>query len=174
MSQQSSFVQGERLFTPASHPALEAADVASIRSFLNARKRRLLHIQDVKGNGGGIKPISLISSVNHELLTTIASCEEISGVADVDNLTEDALKSPLQEQAQRDSKYLTMDQLKAGLKENARINPRDRDPGARIKTLLFGCVAFLRKRNWGSIMKSNPKVIMRHASTFLEPKSLRH
>ena len=79
----------------------------------------------------------------------------------------------LEEHAQDDNRFLTLDQLKAAIGENVRIDAHDPYPKSRIRVLFADYVAFLRKHHWEGLIKNNPRFAIIHICALLKPKSLR-
>ena len=139
---------GQHLFTPVSHPELHKLGRRHIHKFLRERERYLLRILDVNSSGGSLQPVSIKSSIDPDLLLSLVEFGEFDNITTVSSLSEDTLKSWLEQKDAVELSSLSVGDLDATVRSNVRMNIHGIDPELRIKTLFIDYKNFLRSRKW--------------------------
>ena len=166
-------IAGQNLFTPISQPVLRKLRHKNIRKFLRDRENYLLKIEDAKTSGSTVKPISVVSSVDRDLLQSLLDIGELDEVESLEQLTDDVLKKWLETQVAEDFDSLTVDSLRSAIKRNVRMNVHETDPKLRVKTLFTDFVSFLRSKNWSDLIKKNPGLAIEEICSLLKPTELK-
>ena len=166
-------VAGQHLFTPISHPVLRKATRKNIRNFLHDRENYLLQIQDANNSGAKVQPISIVSSVERDLLQSLIYMDEFKGVEEFSQLNDDILKEWLERHVATDFDSLTVDQLSTAIQKHVRINIHEADPKLRIIALFTDFVSFLRSRKWEDLIDNNPELAIEHVCSLLNPIELK-
>jgi hypothetical protein len=81
---------GAHMFQAIQHPELDTLGQVAIRDFLKKRARYLrLVAQNNKADGVNVTPITVVASIDPELLENLIDMEEIEAES-VDNCTDEA------------------------------------------------------------------------------------
>jgi hypothetical protein len=87
---------GAHMFQPEKHPKLDTLGLVAIRDFLNKRARYLrLMAQINKADGVNVTPITVVSSIDPELLANLIDMEEIDAES-VDECTDESVMEYLE------------------------------------------------------------------------------
>ena len=85
------------MFTPISFPVLKKLGRRPILKFLQEREAYIRQVRDANNQGSTHQPISLVSSVDPKLLTSLINLKTFSDVDSIDNLSDNALKTWLEQ-----------------------------------------------------------------------------
>jgi hypothetical protein len=84
---------GAHMFQAVQHPELDTLDLVAIRDFLKKRARYLrLVAQNNKANGVNVTPITVVASIDPELLRNLIDMEEIDSESVEDCINESVME----------------------------------------------------------------------------------
>ena len=161
------------MFTPISFPVLKKLGRRRILKFLQERDAYIRQVRDANNQGSTHQPISLVSSVDPELLTSLINLKTFSDVDSIDNLSDNALKTWLEQKTRTKIQNVTPENLLSDVKKFLRIQSEEEDPELRIMNLFSQYDLFLAGRNLPSLTKNNTKLCISHICSVLKPDALK-
>ena len=129
--------------------------------------------RDAVSQGHNGKPISLVSSVNPDLLLSLIRLKRFDGVTSIDDLTDDTLQEWFEGKVDSVLQSYTTTSLLADVKKFVRVNIYEADPELRMINAFADYDKFLRRRNLECITQNNPKLATSHICSILRPMALR-
>lgn len=145
----------------------------TISVFLKERERYLKKVQDAREQGSTYHEVSLVSSVDFELLNSLIAFHAFNGVETLHELRDEVLLKWLKEQVGLSFLCMDVEDLQALVEKSVHIRTQEPNPGLRITCLSADYKKFLRDRNIESLTEENRKVSTRHICALLRPFSLR-
>jgi hypothetical protein len=122
---------GTHMFQAVKHPELDTLGLVAIRDFLKKRARYLrLVAQNNKADGVNVTPITLVASIDPELLEKLIDMEEIDADS-VDDCTDESVMEYL-EYTQERSASVTAEYVKAEVLAKVSFTISEKDPALRI------------------------------------------
>jgi hypothetical protein len=122
---------GAPMFHAVQHPELDTLGQVAIRDFLKKRARYLrLVAQNNKADGVNVKPITVVASIDPELLENIIDMEKIDADSVDDCTDESAMKFP-ESTSERDAS-VTAEFVKAEVLAKVTFAMSKKDPALRV------------------------------------------
>jgi hypothetical protein len=122
---------GAPMFQAVQHPELDALDLLAIRYLLKKRARYLrLVAQDNKADGVNVTPITVVASIDPELLLKLIDMEMIDADS-VSDCTDESMMKFLESTQERDAS-ITAEFVKAKVLEKLTIAMSEKDPALRV------------------------------------------
>jgi hypothetical protein len=122
---------GAPMFQAVHHPELDTLGLVAIRDFLKKRARYLrLVAQNNKADGVNVTPITLVASIDPELLENLIYMEEINAKS-VNNYTDESVMEYL-ESTQERSASVTAEYVKAEVLAKVSFAISEKDPALRV------------------------------------------
>jgi hypothetical protein len=122
---------GAPMFQAVQHPELDTLSLVAIRDFLKKRARFLrLVAQNNKADGVNVTPITVVASIDPELLEILIDMEEID-VNSVDDCTKESVMEFLESTQERDAP-VTAEFVKAEVLAKVTFAMSEKDPALRV------------------------------------------
>jgi uncharacterized protein (UPF0305 family) len=122
---------GAHIFQAVQHPELDTVGVVAIRDFLKKRARYLrIMAQNNKVDGVKFTPITVVASINPELLENPIGMEEIDAES-IDDRTDESVMEYL-ESTQERSASVTAAYVKAEVLAKVSFTMSEKDPALRV------------------------------------------
>jgi hypothetical protein len=122
---------GAHKFQSVQHPELDTLGLVAISDFLKKRARYLrLGAQNNKSDGINVTPITVVDSIDPELLENLIDMEEID-TESVDDCTHESVMEYL-ESTQVRSAAVTAEYFKAEVLAKVSFTMSERDPALRV------------------------------------------
>jgi hypothetical protein len=122
---------GAHMFQADQHPELYTLGIVDICAFLKKRARYLrLVSQNNKGDGVNVTPITVVASIDPELLENFIDMEETDAES-VDDCTDESVMEYL-ESTQEISAFVTAEHFKAEVLAKVSFTMSEKDPALRV------------------------------------------
>jgi hypothetical protein len=122
---------GALMFQAVQHPELDTLVLVAIRDFLKKRARYLrLVAQNNKADGVKVTPITVVASIDPELLENLIDMEKIDADS-VDDCTDEGVMEFLESTQERDAS-VTAEFVKAEVMAKVSITMSEKDPALRV------------------------------------------
>jgi len=168
------FTTGQNAFVPVSHPELRRLGRKNVRTFLKERECYLLRVKDAQNSGSNVLPVSLVSSVDRDLLlSTIPLGVFGSSVQEIDDLTDEILEKWLEDKDSVALESISLEELEGAVNSSVRINVNEPDAEMRIISLFSDYRTLLRNKKWERLIDDSPKTAIEHVTRLLKPDVLR-
>jgi hypothetical protein len=123
---------GAHVFQTVQHPELDMLGLVAIRDFLKKRARylRLVAQKEDKADGVEVTPITVVASIDTELLESLIDMEEIDAES-VDDCTDESVMEYL-ESTQERSGSVTAEYVKAEVLAKESFTMSEKNPAPRV------------------------------------------
>jgi hypothetical protein len=122
---------GAPMLQAVQHPELDTLGLVAIRDFLKKPERYLrLVAQNNKADGGNVTPITVVASIDPELLENLIDMEEID-TNSVNYCTGESVMKFLESTQERDAS-VTADFVKAEMLAKVTFAMSEKDPALRV------------------------------------------
>jgi hypothetical protein len=119
------------MFQTVQHPELDTLGLVATRDFLKKRARYLrLVTQNNKADGVNVMPITVVDSIDPELLENLIDMEKID-TNSVDNCTDESVMEYLKSMQERDAS-VTAEFIKVKVLANVSFTKSEKDPALRV------------------------------------------
>jgi hypothetical protein len=124
-------MSGAPMFQAVKHPELDTLGLVAIRDFLKKRAHYLrLVAQNNKADGVNVTPITLVASIDPELLENLIDMEKIDANS-VDDCTDESVMEFLESTQERDAS-VTAEFVKAEVLAEVTFAMSEKDPALRV------------------------------------------
>jgi hypothetical protein len=162
---------GGLMFQAVQHPELDTLGQVAIRDFLNKRARYLrLVAQNNKADGINVMPISVVDSIDPELLKNLIDMEEIDAES-VDDCTDESVVEYL-ESTQERSTSVTAEYVKAEVLAKMSFAMSEKDPALRVMKEVADYNSLHRNLTLDFI-NGRPKKAVEHLVSVIRPATLK-
>jgi hypothetical protein len=159
------------MFQAVQHPELDTLGLVAIRDFLKKRARYLwLVAQNNKADGVNVTPITVVASIDPELLENLIDMEEIDAES-VEDCTYESVMEFLESIQERDAS-LTAEFVKTGVLETISLAMSEKDPALRVMKAVADYYSLHRKLKLDFI-NGKPKKAVEHLVSVIKPATLK-
>jgi uncharacterized membrane protein YheB (UPF0754 family) len=163
---------GAPMFQAVQHPELDTLGLVAIRDFLKKRARYLrLVAQNNKADGVNIAPITVVASIDPELLENLIDMEKIDADS-VDDCTEESLMEFLESTQERGAS-VTAEFVKAEVQAKVTFAMLEKDPALRIMKAVSDYYSLLHRNLILNFINSKPKKAVEHLVSVIRPATLK-
>jgi hypothetical protein len=156
---------GEPIFQAVQHPELDTSGQVAIRDFLKKRVRYLrLVAQNNKADGVNVTPITVVASIDPELLENLIGMEKIDADS-VDDCTDESVMEFLESTQERDAS-VTAEFVKA------EVLASEKDPALRVMKAVADYYSLHRNLRLDFI-NCKPKNAVGHLVSVIRPATLK-
>jgi hypothetical protein len=162
---------GEPLFQTVQHPELDTLGQVAIRDFLKKRARNLqLVAKNNKADGVNVTPITVVASIDPELLENLIDMEKIDANS-VDDCNDESVMEFLKSTQERDAS-ITAEFVKAEVLAKVTFAMSDKDPMLRVMKAVADY--YLLHRNLRlDFINGKPKKAVEHLVSVIRPATLK-
>jgi hypothetical protein len=162
---------GAPMFQAVQHPELDTLGQVAIRNFLKKRARYLqLVAQNNKADGVNVTPITVMASIDPELLENLIDMEKIDADS-VDDCTDESVMEFLESTQERDAS-VTAEFVKAEVLAKETFAMSEKDPALRIMKAVADY--FLLHRNLRlDFINGKPKIAVEPLVSVIRPATLK-
>jgi hypothetical protein len=162
---------GEHLFQAIQHPNLDTLGLVAIRDFLKKRARYLrLVAQKNKSDGVNVTPITVVASIDPELLENLTDMREID-TESVDDCTDDSIMDFLESTKERDAP-VTAEFVKAEALANVSFTMSEKGPALRFMKAIADYYSPHRNLRLDFI-NGKPKKVVEPLVSVIKPATLK-
>jgi hypothetical protein len=162
---------GEHLFQAIQHPNLDTLGLVAIRDFLKKRARYLrLVAQKNKSDGVNVTPITVVASIDPELLENLTDMREID-TESVDDCTDDSIMDFLESTKERDAP-VTAEFVKAEALANVSFTMSEKGPALRFMKAIADYYSLHRNLRLDFI-NGKPKKVLEPLVSVIKPATLK-
>jgi hypothetical protein len=162
---------GAHRFQAVQHPELDTLGLVAIREFLKKRARYLqLVAQNNKVDGVNVTPITVVASIDPELLENLIDMEEVDAES-VDDCTDESVMEYL-ESMQKISASVTAEYVKAEVPAKVLFNMSEKDPALRVTKAVADYYSLHRNLRLDFI-NGKPKKVVEHLVSVIKPATLK-
>jgi hypothetical protein len=148
---------GAHMFQTVQHPELDTFDIVTIRDILKKRARYLrLVAQNNKADGVNVAPITVVASIDPELLEKLIDMEEIDAES-VDDCTDESVMECI-ESTQERSASVTAEYVKAKVLAMVSLQCQRRIPRYASQRQYLTTICCTETWDWTSSMASRRKL----------------
>lgn len=175
--------QNTSLSTTVDHLRLVKQDPSSIRNFIRAydayvnevrSRAKQLVLQGAPATTEISRPVNLKYCVDGEYLEAAIILNRIDGVTSFEALSEEKLKTYLDNKAEESTDIVTLGTIDAIVQSNLKMNLQDKSAKSRMETLFISYVMPLRKHEFLWVKERNQKVAVNHVLYAVTPFSLQN
>jgi hypothetical protein len=162
---------GAPMFQAVQHPELDTLGQEDIRDFMKKRARYLwLVAQNNKADGVNVTPITVVASIDPELLENLIDMEEIDAES-VDDCTDECVMEYLDSTQQR-SASVTAEYVKAEVLAKVSFAMSEKDPALRVTKAVAEYYSLHRNLRLDFI-NGKPKKAVEHLVLKIKPATLK-
>jgi anion-transporting ArsA/GET3 family ATPase len=162
---------GAHMFQAIQHPELDTLRLVAIRDFLKKRARYLqLVAQNNKVDGVNVRPITVVTSIDPELLENLIDMEEVDAES-VDDCTDESVMEYL-ESMQEIYASVTAEYVKAEVPAKVLFNMSEKDPALRATKAVADYYSLHRNLKLDFI-NGKPKKTVEHLVSVIKPATLK-
>jgi hypothetical protein len=164
-------IAGALMFQAVQHPELDTLGLVAIRDFLKKRARYLrLVAQNNKADGVNVMPITVVASIDPELLENLIDMGEIDAES-VDDCTDESFMGYL-ESTQERSASVTAEYVKAEVLAKVSSAMSEKDPALRVTKAVADYYSLHRNLRLDFI-NGKPKRAVEHLVSVIKPATLK-
>jgi hypothetical protein len=161
---------GAPMFQAVQHPELDTLGLVAIRNFLKKRARYLrLVAQNSKADGVDVTPITVVASIDPELLENLIDMEKIDADS-VDDCTDESLMEFLESTQERDAS-VTAEFVKAEVLAKVTFAMSEKDPALRVTKAVADYYSLHRNLRLDFI-NGKPRKAVEHLVSVIRPATL--
>jgi hypothetical protein len=161
---------GAHVFQAVQHPELDTLGQVAIHDFQKKRACYLRHVaQNNKADGVNVTPITVVASIEPELLENLTYMEEIDAES-VDDCTDESVIKFLESTQERDAS-VTAELVKAKLLAKVSFTMSDKDPVLRGMKAIADYISLHRNLRLNCI-NGKPKKAVEHLVSETKPVTL--
>jgi hypothetical protein len=162
---------GAPMFRAVQHPELDTLGQVAIRDFLKKRARYLrLVAQNSKADGVNFTPITVVASIDPELLKNLIDMEKIDADS-VDDCTDESVMEFLESTQERDAS-VTAVFVKAEVLAKVTFATSEKDPALRVMKAVADYYSLLRNLRL-DFSYGKPKKAVEHLVSVVRPATLK-
>jgi hypothetical protein len=162
---------GAHMFQAVQHLELDTLGLVAIRDFLKKRAHYLRFVaQNNKADGVKFTPITVVASIDPELLENLIDMEEIDAES-VDDYTDESIMEYL-ESTQERSASVTAEYVKAEVLAKLSFTISEKDPALRATKAVSDYYSLHRNLRLGFI-NGEPKRAVEHLVSVIKPATLK-
>jgi hypothetical protein len=162
---------GAPMFQAVQHPELDMLGQVAIRVFLKKRARYLrLVAQNNKADGVNVKPITVVASIDPELLENLIDMEKFDADS-VDDCSDESVMEFLESAQERDAS-VTAEFFKAEVLAKVTFAMSEKDPALRVMKAVADYYSLHRNLRLDFI-NGKPKKAVEHLVTVIRPATLK-
>jgi hypothetical protein len=159
---------GTHMFQAAQHPKLDTLGLVAIRDFLKKRARYLrLMVQNNKADAVNVTPITVVASIDLELLENLINMDEIDAES-VDDCTDESVMEFLESTQERDASATT-ELVKVEVLAKALMSKKD--PALRVMKAVTDYYSLHRNLRLDFI-NGKPKKAVEHLVSVIKPATV--
>jgi hypothetical protein len=159
------------MFQAVQHPELDTLGQVAIRDFLKKRARYLrLVAQNNKADGVNVTPITVVASIDPELLENLIDMEKIDADS-VDDCTDESVMEFLESTQERDAS-VTAEFIKAEVLAKVTFAMSEKDPALRVMKAVADYYSLHRNLRLDFI-NGKPKKAVEHLVSVIRPATLK-
>jgi hypothetical protein len=159
------------MFQAVQHPELDTLGQVAIRDFLKKRARYLRVVaQNNKADGVNVTPITVVASIDPDLLESLIDMEKIDADS-VDNCTDESVMEFLESTQERDAS-VTAEFVKAEELTKVTFAMSEKDPALRVMNAVADCYSLHRNLRLDFI-NGKPKKAVEHLVSVIRPATLK-
>jgi hypothetical protein len=161
---------GAPMFQAVQHPELDTLGQVAIRDFLKKRARyAALVAQNNKEDGVNVTPITVVASIDPELLKNLIDMEKIDADS-VDDCTDESVMEFLESTQERDAS-VTAEFVKAEVLAKVTFAMSEKDPALRAMKAVADFYSLHRNLRLDFI-NGKPKKAVEHLVSVIRPATL--
>ena len=164
---------GAFVFAPIRHPVLRTIGRVPIQKFLKEREAYLLTVEEARSQGSSFAAVSLVSSIDANLLRNLIDLDTFAGVSERTQLTDENLNEWLTSRCTVPFSTIDPEELCSQVKCRVQMRVGEKDADCRIRLLFADYMEFLRERNIQCLPSKNCKVSVVHICSVLRPPALK-
>jgi hypothetical protein len=162
---------GAPMFQAVKHPELDTLGLVAIRDFLKKRARYLrLVAQNNKADGVNVTPITVVASIDPDLLENLIDIGEIDANS-VDDCTDESVMEFLESTQERDAS-VTDEFVKAEVLAKVTFAMSEKDPALRVMKAVADYSSLHRNLRLDFI-NDKPKNAVEHLVSVIKPATLK-
>jgi hypothetical protein len=162
---------GAHMFQAVQHPDLDTLSLVAIRDFLKKWARYLrLVAQNNKADGVNVTPITVVTSIDPELLENLIYMEEIDAES-VEDCTDESVMEFLESTQERDAS-VTAEFVKAEVLAKVTFAMSEKDPALRVMKAVADYHSLHRNLRLDYI-NGKPKKAVEHLVSGIKPATLK-
>jgi hypothetical protein len=162
---------GAPMFQAIQHSELDTLGLVAIRDFLKKQVRYLrLVAQNNKADGVNVTPITVVASIDLELLENLIDMEEIDANS-VDDCTDESVMEFLESTQERDAS-VTAEFVKAEVLAKVTFAMSEKDPALRVMKAVADSYSLHRNLRLYFI-NDKPKKAVEHLVSVIKPATLK-
>jgi hypothetical protein len=159
------------MFQAVQHPELDTLGQVAIRDFLKKRARYLrLVAQNNKADGVNATPITVVASIDPELLENLIDMEKIDADS-VDYFTDESVIEFLESTQEHDASF-TAEFVKAEVLAKVTFAMSEKDPALRVMKAVADYYTLYRNLRLDSV-NGKPKKAVDHLVSVIRPATLK-
>ena len=162
-----------KIYVPHERPLLKRLGQSTVRKFLKDWEQYEHRISEANAQGQPVVPVSLVSSVDFDLLQSLVEYDTFSGVTKIEELEDTVLQKWLQKSIGLSNCSATADDLDKLVRKHVRYNDKEPNVVLRITSLFTDYRKFLKDYGLETLTETNPKLCTSHITSLLQPYSLR-
>jgi hypothetical protein len=163
---------GRHMFQAVQHPELDTLGLIAIRGFLKKQARYLrLVAQNNKADAFNVTPITVVASIDPELLEKLFDIEEIDEES-IDDYTDESVMEFLKSSQERDAS-VTAEFVKAKVLAKVTCAMSEKDPALRVMKPVADCYSLHRNLRLYFINAGKPKKALKHLVSVIKPATLK-
>jgi hypothetical protein len=161
---------GAHTFQAVQHPDLDTLALVAIRDFLKKRARCLrLVAQNNNANGVNVTPITVVTSIDPELLENLIDMEKIDAES-VDDCTDESVMEFLESTQERDAS-VTAEFVKAEVLVKVTFAMSEKDPALRVMKAVADYYSLHRNLRL-NLISGKPTKAVKHLVSVIKPATL--
>jgi hypothetical protein len=162
---------GAPMFQAVQHPELDTLGQVAIRDFLKKRARYLqLVAQNNKADGINVTPITVVASIDPELLENLIDMEKIDADS-VDDCTDESVMELLESTQKRDAS-VTAEFVKAEVLAKVTFAMSEKDPALRVMRAVADYYSLHRNLRLDFI-NGKPRKAVEHLVSVIRPATFK-
>jgi hypothetical protein len=162
---------GAPMFQVVQHPELDTLGLVAILDFLKKRARYLrLVAQNYKADGVNVTPITVVPSIDPELLENLIDMEKIDADS-VDDCTDESMMEFLESTQERDAS-ITAEFVKAEVLAKVTVAMSEKDPALRVMQAVDDHYSMHRNLRL-DFSNGKPKKAVEHLVSVIRPATLK-
>ena len=172
--------QVRKMAISVEHPFLHRLEPESIRVFL---RKYDAYCRELKSRAAQLsfessfpmepaRPVGLTFCVDAEQLESAVECGMITGVTDVELLTDETLRAHLERKAQQSTTVVTQDDLASLVETQLRMDMKIKSATGRMELLFMDYKSLLRTNGLKWVTTDTPKVAIKHVISAIRPTTL--
>jgi hypothetical protein len=163
---------GAHVFQAVQHPELDTLGLVAIRDFLRKRARCLrLVAQNNKADGVNVTPITVVASIDPELLENLIDMQKIDANS-VDDCTDEIVMEFLESTQERDTS-VTAEFVKAEVLAKVTFAMSEKDPAFRVMKAVADYYSLHRNLRLDFVNGKPKKKAVEHLVSVIKPVTLK-